>query len=61
MEPESARDLQRWGRSGDLFVIQMANLRDFTDGRAMELVNSARGYFGLSQEQMEHYFGDLAK
>ena len=61
VEPESARDLQRWGKSGDLFVIQMANLRDFTDGRAKELVGAARGYFGLTQEQAEHYFGDLAK
>ena len=61
VEPESPRDLQRWGRNGDLFAIQMANLRDFTDGRAMELVSSARGYFGLSQEQAERYFGDLAK
>ena len=61
VEPESARDLQRWGKSGDLFAIQMDNLRGFTDGRAAEMVNSARGYFGLTQEQAEHYFGDLAK
>ncbi len=61
VEPESSRDLQRWSKSGDLFVIQMANLRDFTDGRARELVGAARGYFALNQEQAEHYFGELAK
>jgi len=61
VESETDRDLARWNQRTDLFIIQMANLRDFTDGRAMEMVNGARAYFGLTQEQAEHYFGALAQ
>lgn len=32
VEPESARDLARWGKSSTLFATQMANLRGFVSG-----------------------------
>ena len=61
VEPETARDLTRWGQGPGVFAGRVDNMRNFIDGRAMEMVNSARGYFGLNQEQMARYFGSLAQ
>ena len=41
VEPETARDLARWGKSSTLFITQMANLRDFVSGRAEVVKNGA--------------------
>ncbi len=60
VEPEAARDMARWGQDAGMFYTRLNNLTGFVDGRAMEMVNSARGYFGLSQDQMVKYFGPLA-
>ena len=61
VEPETARDLTRWGQNPGVFAGRVDNMTNFIDGRAMEMVNSARGYFGLNQEQMIRYFGPLAQ
>ncbi len=57
VEPETQRDLARWGYSSTLFETQMANIRDFISGRAEQVKNGAKAYFGLSDEEMTKYFG----
>lgn len=61
VEPETGRDLTRWGQAPGVFAGRVDNMTNFIDGRAMEMVNSARGYFALNQEQMVRYFGPLAQ
>ena len=57
VEPESARDLARWGKSSTLFATQMANLRGFISGRAARMQNEAIAFFGVSAEDAAKYFG----
>lgn len=57
VEPESARDLARWGKSSTLFATQMANLRGFVSGRAARMQNEAIAFFGVSAEDAAEYFG----
>ena len=57
VEPESARDLARWGKSSTLFATQMANLRGFVSGRAARMQNEAIAFFGISAEDAAKYFG----
>ena len=57
VEPETERDLTRWGRSTTLFQTQMANLRDFVSGRAAKVQNDAIAFFGISAEDAAKYFG----
>ena len=56
VEPETARDLARWGKSSTLFITQMANLRDFVSGRAEVVKNGAIAFFGVSAEDAAKYF-----
>ena len=56
VEPETARDLARWGKSSTLFITQMANLRDFVSGRAEVVKNGAIAFFGVSAEEAAKYF-----
>lgn len=56
---ETGRDLERWEQRADLFTAQLANLADFTDGRAKEMADSAAVYFGLTPDQRAQYFGTL--
>ena len=55
--PEADRDQARWGWGAAMFPNSLARLKDFADGRAEEMRNGARAYFGLSEEQMQKYFG----
>ena len=56
VEPVTARDLARWGKSSTLFITQMANLRDFVSGRAEVVKNGAIAFFGVSAEEAAKYF-----
>ena len=55
--PEAARDLQRWGLDGSYFPNNYQRLCSFTEGRAAEMMNAAKTYFGLTEEQAQKYFG----
>ena len=57
VEPESARDLARWGQSPNLFTAQMANIQNFISGRAERMKNDAISLFHLSAEEAAKYFG----
>ena len=59
--PEAARDLARWGVAGNTFESQLSRLTTFTNGRAWEVANSARAYFGLGIDQGDVYFGALGR
>ncbi len=61
VEPEAARDLARWGQDVSVFSGRIDNIENFINGRAWEMANSARAYFGLSQEQGDQYFGTLGR
>ena len=58
--PEADRDLRRWGLQANTFEASVARLQTFATGRAREMASSARGYFGLTQDQAVMYFGPLA-
>ena len=58
--PEAGRDAARWGLSANTFDSQLDRLTNYADGRAAEMANSARGYFGLTPDQAAMYFGPLA-
>ena len=58
--PEADRDLTRWGLQANTFEANVERLKTFTTGRAREMASSARGYFGLTQNQAVMYFGPLA-
>ena len=60
VEPEVARDQARWGYADNFFTSNLTRLINFTDGRAAEMISSARGYFGMTQAEAEQYFGSLA-
>ena len=57
VEPESARDLARWGQNPTLFASQMRNIQRFISGRGERMKNDAITLFGLSAEDVEKYFG----
>ena len=57
VEPETARDLARWGQSPSLFTAQMANIQSFISGRAERMKNDAISLFHLSPEDAAKYFG----
>lgn len=57
VEPETARDLVRWGQSPSLFTAQMANIQSFISGRAERMKNDAISLFHLSPEDTAKYFG----
>ena len=57
VEPEAARDLQRWGLDASYFPNNYRRLCSFTEGRAAEMMNAAKAYFGLTEEQAQKYFG----
>ena len=57
VEPEAARDLQRWGLDVSTFSGNLSRLRTFATGRAGEMMDAARAYFGLSADQAQQYFG----
>ena len=58
--PEADRDLTRWGLQANTFEANVERLKTFTTGRAREMASSARGYFGLTQDQAVMYFGPLS-
>ena len=58
--PEAARDAARWGFGDTRFDANVTRLVNFTTGRAQEMASSAKGYFGLTQDQAAMYFGPLA-
>lgn len=57
VEPESARDLARWGRPETLFATQMTNIQNFITGRAARMQSDAVAFFGLTADQTAKYFG----
>ena len=57
VEPEAAKDLARWGLDGSFFNACINRVTGFVAGRADEMKNSAVGYFGLSADQIQKYFG----
>jgi len=57
VEPESARDLARWGFGETLFTNSLNRLTSFATGRAQQMIDGATAYFGLSAEQRAAYFG----
>ena len=57
---EAARDLARWNLAANTFDANVERLIGFATGRAREMASSARGYFGLTQDQAVMYFGPLA-
>ena len=57
VEPEAGRDMARWGYDASYFTAQIATIKNFAEGRAQEMINSAVGYFGLSADQRARYFG----
>ena len=61
IQPEMEKDRQRWGQSYSGWENAVEDLRAYFAGgkRTRTILNSLRGYFGLSDEQMEYYFGDL--
>ena len=57
VEPESARDLARWGHDASFFASCCNRVTGYVDGRAQEMINSAYAYFGLSAAEGSKYFG----
>ena len=57
VQPEAARDLQRWGLDPSFFAGNLSRLGTFANGRAQEMMDAARTYFGLTAEQAQQYFG----
>ena len=61
VQPEAARDMTRWGQDENVFYGRIDNIENFIEGRAWEMANSARAYFGLPQDQGDRYFGTLGR
>lgn len=61
VEPETARELARWSQDRATYDSRVNNIENFIQDRAWEMANSARAYFGLSQEQGDQYFGTLGR
>ena len=58
--PEASRDIQRWGFAAATFESNLSRITGFTTGRAAEMANSAKAYFGMSADEAARYFGPLA-
>jgi hypothetical protein len=61
VQPEAARDMTRWGQDENVFYGRIDNIENFIEGRAWEMANSARAYFGLPLDQGDRYFGTLGR
>lgn len=62
LRPEIARDRELWGGSAEEWEDKVTSLKDFVrygDGRGMEILYSIQYGAGLTDAQMEEYFGDL--
>ncbi len=60
VESEMERDRQRWGSSVEFWEKSVQRIRDyFADGkRDMHVKEDIKAYFGLSDEEMNEYFGE---
>lgn len=61
IESEMVRDRPRWNRSVSAWESHVQDLRDFPVNRNRRLLRDVQQYFGLSDRQMDDYFGDLWK
>lgn len=61
IEPEMARDRDRWYRSMESWTACVQQLRDFTVNRKKIILNDIQNYFALSDSQMDYYFGALSE
>ena len=63
IQPDMAQDRARWGQSYSGWEKAVDELRAyFKDGaRDATVLKDLKNYFHLTDEQMEHYFGDLMK
>jgi len=63
--PEMERDRDRWGFSYSDWERHVKRVRDFcvneSNGTSQKkrLLKDTKNYFGLSNEEYEHYFGDV--
>ncbi len=58
---EMVLDAQRWGYTIRNWESAVANLRDYCDGRALELINSFCDYVDFTEAEKMEYFGELLK
>lgn len=59
LEPEIGRDHAEWGLSVSEWRDCVDELREYARQRPYYLLRSTKYFFGLSDEQMRQYFGDL--
>ena len=61
IDSEMPKDRERWSTTYEKWQEEVQKLRDYVkDGkRTRTVLNSLQNYFYLTDEQMEHYFGDL--
>ena len=61
IEADMPQDRARWGQSYSGWEKSVEQLRAYFAGgkRTRTILNSLRGYFGLNDQQMEYYFGEI--
>ncbi len=59
LEPEIERDRETWGFSLSTYYAQLEDIQNFIDTRTDYVLTQTKSFFGLTDAQMEEYFGDL--
>ena len=59
IKPEMARDSARWGFTMESWEKEVQRIRDYTSVRTRYLLDQAKVFFGLSNNEFEDYFGDF--
>lgn len=58
---EAALDAQRWGFHAHNWEKTVVGLRNYCDGRAVQLINNFCSQVGFSKQEKQEYFGHLLK
>ena len=58
---EAALDAERWGFYAHNWEKTVVGLRDYCDGRAVQLINSFCAEVGFTKQEKQEYFGHLLK
>ena len=63
LEPEIARNAERWKSSYESWQKSVQYLKNYVssdkNNRAKQMADYAKSFFKLTQEEYDHYFGDI--
>ncbi len=59
VRPELAMEKERWGGTIPQWERLVTRLHNFTNGRSLEMIDSLCNTLHFTQEEREHYFGEL--